>query len=1151
MPLLWQRQYSSDNPVVGWLGQGWSVPVSLALRVHIDQVVILDAQHREVTFSLPAIGQSLYSPYEQVTLSRPQALRFELTDAEQTRHLFTLPDPHADMACLSAIIDRNGNTTRIQYDHLQQPVRIFDSAGRTYALTFAHQRLQTVALLRATPDDLVPHRFEPLVHYEYDEAGDLVRVRNRRGQVTREFAYRQHLLVRHSRPGGLVAEYEYDHYRPTGKVIRHWANTRESWSFAYHPHETVVTDGLGRTRSYRFDDQQRLTGETDPLGGRTERVLDRYGNLLAFTDAAGRTTRYRHDARSLLTRIELPDGTATRIVQDGRVGKPALVTDAAGNITAYRYDARGNLASMTDALGHQTRYRYDEQGLPVAIVDAHGKTRTLAYNHAGQLLSYTDCSGQSSTFDYDGDGRLTATTNALGQRTGYDYEALGQLAAMHYPDGSSERYEYDALGRLVAHTDGAGGRTVYAFDVDGKPLIRTNALGHTLQYRYDAARRLAQLVNENGAVSAFAYDAADRLVQEIGFDARLTRYRYDASGLAIGREEFGTVPGVVQFDDHRVESKITTLYGRDINGRLVDRIVSQLTGAAQAEQLHTSYGYDALGRLVQARNAQATVTLRYDALGQLLSETTTADGIATTVCHAYDALGNRIGTTLPDGRVLQQLFYGSGHLHQVRLGEEVITDIERDAAHREIRRTQGALVSQFQYDPMGRLKAQLATLAPGSNRPALVQQRSNLHALEQVPHESATQIGRQYAYDRAGNLVTLDDQRLGRTSYTYDRIGRILSALQPNLAERFAFDPAHNLLDPQASESGSTGRIVNNRVTVYEDKRYGYDTHGNLVDKRIGRHTQLRLKWNAEHQLVESQVTRNAQAEAPTFQKTRYGYDPFGRRLYKRDAFGVTRFVWDGNRLLSETRGRQVRTWVYEPDAFVPIAQVDSTTATSAPHAAQAQKSQNVRYIHTDHLGTPRELTSGSGEIVWAGVHKAWGNLAIATMPAVQVADDQDMAAEPSAFIDVMPLRFQGQYYDSETGLHYNRFRYYDPDSGRFVSQDPIGLQGGNNLYQYAPNPISWIDPLGLTFEDLVSGAVSRTGTKYQGAEIYKFIDKVKINGITFRKGDYFYLDNLHKDHFETFSSNHESKGVFNLDGKLNESKTKRAEKRRGPGCFC
>ncbi|WP_162256922.1 RHS repeat-associated core domain-containing protein, partial [Noviherbaspirillum sp. Root189] len=104
------------------------------------------------------------------------------------------------------------------------------------------------------------------------------------------------------------------------------------------------------------------------------------------------------------------------------------------------------------------------------------------------------------------------------------------------------------------------------------------------------------------------------------------------------------------------------------------------------------------------------------------------------------------------------------------------------------------------------------------------------------------------------------------------------------------------------------------------------------------------------------------------------------------------------------------------------------------------------------------------GEIVWAGVHKAWGNLAIAAMPVAQgaMAPEQDTAGEISAFTDAQPLRFQGQYHDSETGLHYNRFRYYDPDSGRFVSQDPIGLQGGYNLYQYAANPTIWVDPLGL-----------------------------------------------------------------------------------------
>ena len=125
-------------------------------------------------------------------------------------------------------------------------------------------------------------------------------------------------------------------------------------------------------------------------------------------------------------------------------------------------------------------------------------------------------------------------------------------------------------------------------------------------------------------------------------------------------------------------------------------------------------------------------------------------------------------------------------------------------------------------------------------------------------------------------------------------------------------------------------------------------------------------------------------------------------------------------------------------------------------------------YVHTDHLGTPRELTNNSGDIVWSASYKAWGATASIEHPptqqTVQVGNTAQVQwVQPLA--DEAPeqnLRFQGQYFDAETGLHYNRFRYYDPDCGRFVSQDPIGLFGGNNFYQYAPNPLDWIDPLGL-----------------------------------------------------------------------------------------
>jgi RHS repeat-associated protein len=147
-------------------------------------------------------------------------------------------------------------------------------------------------------------------------------------------------------------------------------------------------------------------------------------------------------------------------------------------------------------------------------------------------------------------------------------------------------------------------------------------------------------------------------------------------------------------------------------------------------------------------------------------------------------------------------------------------------------------------------------------------------------------------------------------------------------------------------------------------------------------------------------------------------------------------------------------------------------------------------------------------------------------------------------------FRYQGQYEDSETGLYYNRFRYYDPDSGNYLSQDPIGLAGNNpTLYGYVSNSNLEVDVFGLDFMNLVNGSIQRTSKKYHGAEIYKFNSKVEVDGVTFKKGDYFYLDNFHKDHYETFSKMDESKGVFNLDGTLNEDKSKKSKKRKGPGC--
>jgi RHS repeat-associated protein len=259
----------------------------------------------------------------------------------------------------------------------------------------------------------------------------------------------------------------------------------------------------------------------------------------------------------------------------------------------------------------------------------------------------------------------------------------------------------------------------------------------------------------------------------------------------------------------------------------------------------------------------------------------------------------------------------------------------------------------------------------------------------------------------------------------------------------------------------------------------------------------MRFEWNPAHQLVRSRVARGASSD--TEQTVTYAYDPFGRRIAKRDAFGVTRFVWDGNRLLCEQRGSHARTYVYGEDAFVPLARVDAVAGSDG--AARAE----VRHLHTDHLGTPREMTDAGGRVVWAARYRAWGNVVEVVQENVLLSDENG---------DGQPVRFQGQYYDNESGLHYNRFRYYDPDIGRFVSIDPIGLAAGSNNYSYASNPVNYVDPFGLSpcragdADDLqrstatpllaigeINGVGSVTRNALSDSEYLQAVDIVKFKG--------------------------------------------------------
>ena len=599
--------------------------------------------------------------------------------------------------------------------------------------------------------------------------------------------------------------------------------------------------------------------------------------------------------------------------------------------------------------------------------------------------------------------------------------------------------------------------------MDGLPLKRTNALGHTFAYAYDKARRLTVLTNENGETYRLDYDPTDNLIQETGWDGKITAYGYDAAGQLVQQTEYGQSNHEGRLKE-RPETWHIHRFKRNILGQLIEkqsRKVSGRNGQSKDEGIsRTRFDYDPVtGNLTKARNQHSSVELAYDELDRLIGETTVHNGQSATVGYQYDPLGNRIRTILPDGRHIDYLYYGSGHLHQISLDGEVITDIERDKLHREIQRTQGSISSLYDYDPMGRLKSQ-RTVRNGTPTP-----RGKQNPL------AGGAVNRRYAYDKAGNLIQSADQRSGVLHYVYDKIGRIQEARnsQTGRSETFAFDPAHNILDiptstpspvgegkttaPISDDPQTQGRLKSpanpnlvsgNRLKEYNGIEYTYDALGNLIYRQLPDGENQYYQYDLENQLVRAEIKKPAgNTEIWT-----YAYDPFGRRLSKERQDKLawtstepkrTHFVWDGTRLLQEYTYKGSYTYIYtDQDSYEPLAQVFDNAKDGKQYLA---------YFHTDQIGIPREMTDIHGNLLWYGEYTAWGRL------------KKDERIYKDAH---QPFRLQNQYFDEETGLHYNFFRYYEPDTGRFINQDPIGLFGGDNLYSFGNQVLDFIDPLGL-----------------------------------------------------------------------------------------
>jgi RHS repeat-associated protein len=339
----------------------------------------------------------------------------------------------------------------------------------------------------------------------------------------------------------------------------------------------------------------------------------------------------------------------------------------------------------------------------------------------------------------------------------------------------------------------------------------------------------------------------------------------------------------------------------------------------------------------------------------------------------------------------------------------------------------------------------------------------------QWPETKSTPDVKQFRYNNISQLVSDSHTRVSdnptgnkirvQQQYQWDGFGNPTHSLRTdnNSADASVNSPAAELeraehIQHSASSTLSSDTVrpsknshdvvVNNdRLMKMAGVDYRYDASGNQISQ-IGTGDKQQRSFNGLNQLVQINVNGKL---------TQYEYDALGRRSAKITELGRTDFIWDNHQLIGECTLGEYTWYIYQPDTFTPVALI---------------KAGQVYYYHLDQLGTPICLTDENTQIVWRSQQDVFGQTIESTSiknTDIEYTDFKDAAKQDKI---TNPIRFQGQYFDDESGLHYNRFRYYSPGQARFIHQDPIGLVGGINHYQYAPNPVNWVDPFGLSCKE-------------------------------------------------------------------------------------
>lgn len=1002
IPLSWERTWYSRSDYRGPLGNGWHHAYDMGIVVENGILTFRMSDGIPVVFPLP-------------TEKNPSFIRSERKEARKEKDGYCIWDMDEDLYyrftrkeydsihLLESVSDANGFAIRFSYSAEGYLRNITDSAGRHLRVEYDVRNGRIMEIWAPHPENADEEII--LASYDYDAEGNMTRQRNAVGDAML-YEYAGRLIVKETWRNGLSWYFEYDDTGIGARCIHTWGDD------GIYNHKLKFMNGLTEV----LDSHDKLTVyhhrdglvylKIDANGGEHRWKYDTDRKLLQETDPAGNSYLYKYDRWGNCTDNSDPGGGSVSAVffRKGALrNRPISVTTADGGTWMFGYDDKGNVMKRTNPKGAETKIEYRE-GLVSRVTDPYGVMTTLSYDKDGNLTEAADSRGNVSRYRYDRIGRCLRVTNPKGAEQVRKYDLIGRVVEVEDFDGNHIFLTYDEIDNLVEYRDNLQ-QVEYRYAGMWKLTSRRDSRG-VVAFRYDGEERLRKVINERRQCYDFDLDNTGNVISEVGFDGKRRIYKRDIAGRVVSEK---LPSGTEREYEYDAASHVTR--------------VSYVT----TDEPDQTYQYGISGRLVEAVRGESRVEFTYNTLGLPVTETTDGE----TITRTYDKVGQILSLQSTLGADLKYERNEYGEL----VGFKASDGCGEDG---------GAWHSEHRYDTLG---FEVERMLPGGVVRSFAYDNIGRLVDARTRKDAQTRHLRRYRWGMADRLLSTEDSKRGMTRYGYTPNGQLEFAEYPDGTQQWR---KSDILGNLYSDPDCTIRRFLKGGAMEQDGKwhYEYDKDGNLTERYIGSGKWLdgkkehwRYRWNADGSLAK--VIR------PDGEEVGFTYDALGRRLSKTFGTVVTCWLWNGNVPLHQWKQqrtysrrherwetdekRHARTlWLFDEGSFVPAAMIKEGKAYS---------------ILTDHLGTPTEAYDAGGNEVWSRVLDLNGNV-----------------IEETGNKGMVPFLFQGQYFDRETGLAYNRFRYYSPRLGMYISQDPIGLVGGIlNLYGYIDDPNTWADIWGLT----------------------------------------------------------------------------------------